>query len=54
MPARRMPFVGILPTGSEARRQGKVQLLELGARHVLGNIKDIEGWLARATPWNPA
>jgi HAD superfamily phosphatase len=49
-----MPFVGILPTGSEARRQGKVQLLELGARHVLGNIKDIEGWLARATPWNPA
>jgi HAD superfamily hydrolase (TIGR01548 family) len=47
-----MPFLGILPKGSEARKQGKTQLLELGALHVLGNITDIESWLARATIWN--
>jgi HAD superfamily phosphatase len=48
-----MPFLGILPIGSEARKQGKSQLLELGALHVLGNIKDIERWLSRTTLWDP-
>jgi len=49
-----MPFLGVLPKGSEARKQGKSQLMELGALHVLGNITDIESWLARATLWNTA
>ena len=48
-----MPFLGILPKGGEARKQGKSQLLELGALHVLGNIKDIERWLSRTTLWDP-
>ena len=49
-----MPFLGILPKGSEARKQGKSQLLELGAVHVLGNITDIERWLNRAKLWAAA
>jgi HAD superfamily phosphatase len=50
----KMPFLGILANGSEARKQGKSQLLELGALHVLGNISGIERWLAKATLWNPS
>jgi HAD superfamily phosphatase len=47
-----MPFLGVLPKGSEARKQGKSQLMELGALHVLGNITDIESWLNRAKLWD--
>lgn len=40
-----VPFIGLLVHRSQARRHGRAQLLELGAQHVLGDIKHLEHWL---------
>jgi HAD superfamily phosphatase len=42
-----VPFLGVLASRSEARRQGRARLLNLGARAVLGDIRAIESWLDR-------
>ena len=41
----RMPFVAILPRGSEERRQRAARLLKLGARAMLSHVSELEGWL---------
>jgi HAD superfamily hydrolase (TIGR01548 family) len=42
-----VPFLGVLPRGSEARRQRMGQLRGLGARTVLDNVGELEKWLAK-------
>jgi len=43
--AAKVAFVGVLPRGSEERRQRGAQLRKLGALTVLGNINELETWL---------
>jgi HAD superfamily hydrolase (TIGR01548 family) len=45
--AARMPFVGILPRGSEERRQRGTRLRELGSLAILSDVKELEGWLKK-------
>ena len=45
--AAKVPFVGILPRSSEARRQRMAQLVEHGALTILGEVGEVEKWLAR-------
>jgi HAD superfamily hydrolase (TIGR01548 family) len=45
--AARVPFVGILPSRSEERRQRGTRLSELGALAILSDVKELEGWLSR-------
>jgi HAD superfamily hydrolase (TIGR01548 family) len=45
--AARVPFVGILPRGSEERRQRGTRLRELGALAILSDVKELEGWISR-------
>jgi HAD superfamily hydrolase (TIGR01548 family) len=40
-----VPFIGILPRNSEERRQRGTTLRKLGARTILGDIKELEGLL---------
>lgn len=47
--AARVPFIGVLPYRSEARRHRAASLHELGARTILGNVRQLESWLARNT-----
>lgn len=47
--AARVPFIGVLPYRSEARRHRAASLQELGARTILGNVRQLESWLARNT-----
>jgi HAD superfamily hydrolase (TIGR01548 family) len=43
-----IPFVGILPQNSEARRARSASLTKQGARVILGNVTKLEAWLARS------
>jgi HAD superfamily hydrolase (TIGR01548 family) len=45
--AARVPFVGILPRGSEERRQRGTRLRELDALAILSDVKELEGWISR-------
>jgi HAD superfamily hydrolase (TIGR01548 family) len=45
--AAKVPFIGILPRNSDARRQRMAQLLEHGALAVLGDVSELEKWLTR-------
>jgi len=45
--AARVPFVGILPRGSEERRQRGTRLRELDALAILSNVNELEGWISR-------
>jgi HAD superfamily phosphatase len=45
--AARVPFIGVLPYRSEARRHRAASLQELGARTILGNVRQLESWLAK-------
>lgn len=44
--ATRMAFVGVLPRGSVERRVRVGRLRDLGARTILGDVTEIEKWLA--------
>jgi HAD superfamily hydrolase (TIGR01548 family) len=46
--AARIPFVGILPQSSEARRARSALLCKHGAKAILGNVTKLEAWLLRA------
>jgi HAD superfamily hydrolase (TIGR01548 family) len=46
----RMPFVGVLARRSEERRQRGTRLRRLGATTILGQIGELENWLARRDP----
>ena len=43
-----IPFVGILPRNSEARRTRSTQLLEQGALAILPSVTEFEAWLRRS------
>ncbi|MGC2420929.1 MAG: HAD family hydrolase [Candidatus Acidiferrales bacterium] len=43
----RMPFVGILPRGSQERRARGPMLRKLGAMTILGDVKELEAWLLK-------
>ena len=45
-----IPFVGVLPRRSEERRQRGTRLRKLGAKAILGQISELEKWLARKKP----
>ncbi|HXX43559.1 MAG TPA: HAD hydrolase-like protein [Candidatus Acidoferrales bacterium] len=46
--AATIPFVGVLPRNSEARRTRSSQLLAHGALAILGHVTEFEAWLKRA------
>jgi HAD superfamily phosphatase len=46
----RVPFVGILPRGSQERRARGPMLRKLGAMTILGDITELEAWLAKFRP----
>ncbi len=45
--AARIPFVGVLARGSQARRERGPLLEESGARAILGTVRDLENWLRK-------
>jgi len=45
-----IPFVGVLPRRSEERRHRGTRLRKLGAEAILGEISELEKWLARKRP----
>ena len=47
--AAAVPFLGVLPYRSHARRQRARSLEELGARTILGNVRQLEAWLRKHT-----
>ncbi len=46
----RVPFVGILPRGSQERRARGPMLRKLGAMTILGNVTELEAWLLKFRP----
>jgi len=44
-----VPFVGILPRKGEERRQRGATLRKLGARRILGDVTELEGWLEKTS-----
>ncbi len=44
-----VPFLGVLPRNSEARRQRLAQLRKSGAMAVLNHVDEVEKWLERNT-----
>jgi HAD superfamily phosphatase len=42
-----VPFLGVLPRASEARRQRMAQLREFGAMTILDNIGELEKWMKK-------
>jgi HAD superfamily phosphatase len=46
----RVPFVGILPRGSQERRARGPMLRKLGATTILGDVKELEAWLLKLRP----
>jgi HAD superfamily phosphatase len=48
--AARVPFIGVLPYRSEARRHRAASLAELGAQTILGSVRQLESWLAKRRP----
>jgi HAD superfamily phosphatase len=49
--AARVPFIGVLPYRSEARRHRAASLTKLGARTILGSVRQLENWLEKNSPW---
>jgi HAD superfamily phosphatase len=49
--AARVPFIGVLPYRSEARRHRAASLTKLGARTILGSVRQFEDWLKKNSPW---
>lgn len=45
--AAKVPFIGVLPVGSQERRQRGKKLKELGARAILDNVNEVYAWLAK-------
>src|SRR5271154_2272346 len=45
--AAQVPFLGVLPHGSEARRARAALLTEHGAKAILGDVTKLEAWLDR-------
>ncbi|HXN99310.1 MAG TPA: HAD family hydrolase [Candidatus Acidoferrales bacterium] len=45
--AARMPFVGVLPRGSEERRQRGTHLRERGALTILSDVKELEAFIRK-------
>jgi HAD superfamily phosphatase len=45
--AARVTFIGVLPYRSEARRHRAASLQELGARTILGSVRQLESWLVK-------
>jgi len=43
--AAKVPFVGVLPRGSEERRQRGGRLRKLGAKTILGQVTEVGTWL---------
>lgn len=46
--AAQIPFLGILPRNSEARRTRSALLTKHGARAILDEVKELEAWLRRS------
>ena len=46
--AAQIPFLGILPRNSEARRTRSALLTKHGARAILDDVKELEAWLRRS------
>lgn len=46
--AAQIPFVGILPRNSDARRTRGSQLVEFGALEILNDVREFEPWLKRS------
>ncbi len=46
----RVPFVGILPRGSQERRARGPMLRKLGATTILGDVTELEAWLLKFRP----
>jgi HAD superfamily phosphatase len=44
----RVPFLGVLPWRSEARRLRAASLRKLGALHILSGVRDLDTWLRRS------
>ncbi len=44
----KIPFLGILPRNTEARRTRGAQLREFGAMEILGDVRELEAWLKRS------
>lgn len=51
--AANVPFVGVLPRGSEERRQRGPLLRKLSAVTILGDVNEIEGWVKANPPAQP-
>jgi HAD superfamily phosphatase len=47
--AARVPFIGVLPYRSEARRHRASSLTNLGAKTILGSVNQLESWLAKTS-----
>lgn len=43
-----VPFLGVLPLRSEARRARAASLRQLGALHILSGVRDLDTWLRSA------
>jgi HAD superfamily phosphatase len=43
----RVPFIGVLPYRSEARRHRAESLTKLGARTILGSVLQLEAWITK-------
>jgi HAD superfamily hydrolase (TIGR01548 family) len=48
--AAQIPFIGILPQDSKARRARRETLGKLGARAILRDVMELEAWLKKAFP----
>jgi phosphoglycolate phosphatase-like HAD superfamily hydrolase len=48
----RVPFLGILPKNSEARRARSALLKKYGAMAILDDVSDLDAWLKRHRPTN--
>ncbi len=46
--AARIPFLGILPRNSDASRARGALLTKHGAKAILGDVAELEAWLARS------
>jgi HAD superfamily hydrolase (TIGR01548 family) len=46
--AAQIPFIGVLPQNSEARRARSALLTKHGAKVILGNVTKLEAWLNRS------
>jgi HAD superfamily hydrolase (TIGR01548 family) len=49
--AAAVPFLGVLPRNSEARRMRGAMLRKLGASAILHNVNELETWMAKEGQW---